>query len=416
MENSYNELIHLYLDGSLPETLEELLFAELARNAELRAEMTEQMNLMVAIKKHAGAIKPDPSVKAAIFTHLGLPLASAEQGASGLGAIGNAVPTITATATPGIMPTSRWFAFSGAVMLSLISSALTAFIMMAVGAFHPSVSQQAQLPEHTPFVSRTDTVVQQRTVIKYLVRTAARQLDNEPSISPDSKNETSATLPEHRPLLSDKASDIYHNFSSTQPKINGTPTFIAPQKPFSHDISSVTEQIHRALTEDNGNGALGLTVGVRGLRQRSVVEPTLEPAIYPLFNNTALNVMLQLSEHHALGVEIGQEAYFLRYKSLLPEYGITPATVERNPVLSWIGVAYRYTMLPASSFSPFVHAVLGATGISAVGRSMIGLQYAMDTRTTCFVGFEAGSLLYRHENQWYASPNIGLSYGISVRF
>jgi hypothetical protein len=73
-------------------------------------------------------------------------------------------------------------------------------------------------------------------------------------------------------------------------------------------------------------------------------------------------------------------------------------------------------MLPESTFTPFAHVVAGATQIGALGRGMVGVSYAPDARTQFHLGAEASSLFYQSDGAWFASPKLGVSYGVSIKF
>jgi hypothetical protein len=158
-----------------------------------------------------------------------------------------------------------------------------------------------------------------------------------------------------------------------------------------------------------------LTVGVRGMRSRSVPQATIgSNAALAVAPNTAISALYRLTANHEIGIEAGQEAFFQTFRSRNNE-GI-PFIIEQNPTLSWAGLAYRYTLFPESMLTPFVHTVLGGADVGLTGRAMLGVRFAPDSRTQFLLGAEASALIYGHQGSWYRSQNIGFTYGVSIRF
>ena len=74
----YAHLIHTYLEGTLEEHLEEVLFAELGRNSLLRRELSAQIHITSAARRDAASITPSQFEKNAIFAELGFAAAGAQ--------------------------------------------------------------------------------------------------------------------------------------------------------------------------------------------------------------------------------------------------------------------------------------------------------------------------------------------------
>jgi hypothetical protein len=158
-----------------------------------------------------------------------------------------------------------------------------------------------------------------------------------------------------------------------------------------------------------------LSLTVRGVRSRSLPQATVASNAerFP-FPNVAASVLYKISEREEIGVEAGQEAYAQRFRSINAD-GV-PFLIDQNPTLSWAGIAYRYTLFPESMLSPFAHGVLGVADVGLTGRLLLGLRFQPDARTQFILGAESSALMYGHQGVWYATPNIGLTYGISIRF
>lgn len=438
MNASFREQVHLYCEGLLPEYAENALFAELSANSDLRAEMTEHLKLLAAIKSHAASLRPASGTKNALFAELGLSLPqSAIQSAAPSAAAAIALPQAVVGTGATLGGQSTLFT----VFLSLFSSIATAFVMLfflqtgwfqggsntANGSTPPPLQSSSLLasdPTNRDFMPH-DTIRETTTIVRYvpIVQNAAAlntsnhsdadgittsDLNNLPTTDSEQTSQQAQELPMPTPIAQEpQPSYPYQNTSISASSSNPLSQEVHSSLPLrERPVSNATEAPIFSRTK------LGIIAGVRGVRSRSLPEATVEANSYPLFNNTALSLMLPLSSTGALGIEVGQEAYFLRYRTILPEQEQIVG-IEKNPVLAWAGVSYRHTFLPNDLFSPVMNFTLGGTSIGAMGRTMLGLQYSIDTKTRCTVGVEASSLLYIHREVWNFSPNIGITYGIS---
>jgi hypothetical protein len=152
--------------------------------------------------------------------------------------------------------------------------------------------------------------------------------------------------------------------------------------------------------------------GVRGFTTLSLPAPSMEPSAMPFFNNAALSLHYALSPNHAVGVEVGQEAFFQRYQSTENQ---DTYTVTQYPTQWWAGLTYRYNFTPEELFSPYASATLGVAGYGFLGRTQVGCTYSPDGVTQFLLGVEASALLYGHQGTNYVSPKVGVTYGVSLR-
>ena len=75
---SYSRLIHEYLDGQTDIVQEDILFAELAKNPDLRIEFNEQVQLQNVALTDMRTITPPAETTNAIFSKLGFTIPSKE--------------------------------------------------------------------------------------------------------------------------------------------------------------------------------------------------------------------------------------------------------------------------------------------------------------------------------------------------
>ncbi len=438
--DNLTELLYDFLDGSLAPEQEPRLFAALMHDTDLRAEFKEQMHINSAIAADEYAFTPPAASGDAIFARLGFgaandndvapaPIFASSGGASSaLSSEAAAVPTIASRMG------SAFRRSASLVLVALLSSLLTAWLMRSGNSFGNGFGNELrnsfgndvnmsmggnnggagtppyQVPPYQPspwssagtsprpFVI-ADTVFQ--TVIK-------RTIIVERSSGRDTTFLASPTgMTSSAPMAAQNQVQV--PFSEATREASITPRMIAARDstpPTAPPNTPPTLTTHPAPL-------LGLSIGARGIVSRSIIWATV-PSQERFPTNTILSALYALSAQHSIGLEAGQEAFFQRYYFMNPQ-GVE-FRVEQNPTLVWGGLAYRYTMLPESTFSPFAHVVAGATQVGGLGRGMVGVTYSPDTRTQFMLGAEASSLFYQVDGTWFMSPKLGVSYGVSIRF
>lgn len=439
--DNFTELLYDFLDGALAPENETRLFAALTQDADLRAELKEQMHINATIQTDEHAFTPPAASSEAIFARLGF---AAEAGDTVAAPI-LASPVVTSSAIATVSLAARaGIAFrrgSSLVLVALLSSLLTAWLLRSSGngyggdinngdlfsrfgngggngygsngysgnggssgapPFHGSFAESGAGRSPQPFVI-ADTVFQ--TVIK---RVIIRQEQAPSDATMAASYQALASLPEAL-----QAAPQAERTLSTNPQTSlgsALPKVMLVQDSTQTPAPAQTPAVQQTLPPAP---LTGITIGARGMVSRSIIWASV-PAKETFPSNAALYALYSLSAHHSIGVEVGQESFFQRYYFTNPQ-GIE-FRVEQHPTFVWGGLAYRYTMLPESTFSPFAHVVAGATQIGGLGRGMVGVSYAPDARTQFHLGAEAASLFYQSDGVWFMSPKLGVSYGVSIKF
>lgn len=153
---------------------------------------------------------------------------------------------------------------------------------------------------------------------------------------------------------------------------------------------------------------------LRGISAQSLSTPTIGSGVQPFLTNAAIGLRAKLSSSDEVGIEAGREAYFQSFTMRNVENDLF--RVEQQPVLSWAGISYRHTFMPESVVAPFVHSVLGITEVGPLTRMMAGIVFRPDKRVSFILGAESSVSAFRYRGTWFASPKIGLSYGVSISF
>lgn len=440
---NYSELLHDFLDGTLGSEHQEALFIALAQEAELRSEMQQFLRIKRAVQNDTEAFMPPPEARDAIFARLGFGTAIPTppipvQAPAAVSAI---TETVTRTA-----PTAGRFLWGEVLLSSLATSLFTGllffFFLRPYGSgistgFFGGNSENGLVPPTTSYAqangmespsgryvlssSTQDTVRVLREVVHHYlpasqdanVSALQREFANFQAmmlaLTGELRNALHDAQAENKRLTVERAAARDLQTSATE-----RPSERLPQK----QQQSQTEQpvaASHGTTPKADEWYNNLTVGVRGMRSRSVPQATIgSNAAFAVAPNTAISALYRLGTNHEIGVEVGQEAFFQTFRSRNNE-GI-PFIIEQNPTLSWAGLAYRYTLFPESMLTPFVHTVLGGADVGLTGRAMLGVRFAPDSRTQFLLGAEASAIIYGHQGSWYSSQNIGFTYGVSIRF
>jgi hypothetical protein len=435
--DNFTELLYDFLDGVLAPENETRLFAALTQDADLRAELKEQLHINATIQTDEYAFTPPAASGEAIFARLGFAAEAGDTVAAPILASPASTAALTSPALAGASLAARaGIAFrrgSSLVLVALLSSLLTAWLLRSSGngyggdinngdlfsrfgnsggngsngssgapPFHGSFAESGAGTSPQPFII-ADTVFQ--TVIK---RVIIRQEQAPSDATLSAAYQALASLPETAQAAPQAERTLSNNpqtsLGSALPKVMVAQD--STQTPAPAQTPAVPPTLPTApLT--------GITIGARGMVSRSIIWASV-PAKETFPSNAALYALYSLSAHHSIGVEFGQESFFQRYYFTNPQ-GVE-FRVEQNPTFVWGGLAYRYTMLPESTFSPFAHVVAGATQIGGLGRGMVGVSYTPDARTQFHLGAEAASLFYQSDGAWFMSPKLGVSYGVSIKF
>jgi hypothetical protein len=466
----YTERIHEFLDGTLAVEHESALFAALNNSPELRSMMKDMLAIMLTVRQHSPQFAPSPNTTNALFERLGFavpaghaaeaaPVAVAAAGkiaqmpAAGLTTTGvgarlalflttyrqGIVSALTA-ATIAALATAIWFLWNDASAWRQYQGYQAYQAAQAGAAMRNSSLNGTPLTpsnglayrSHAQFESRlasADTV-HERVIIREIVRyvhdapttthapdTQAQQASSSyaSSIQPNvtQPNVTQPNTPQKQPFAhASNGNGGNDNVSNMQ--LAQQAQQVHPVPPLEQAAASSSQQVSSpSLTPTEREWWSGLRAEVRGTLSQSLPKATVPSNGNPFLNNVAVSLLYSLNEHESVGIEAGQEAIFQQYRSFIE--GV-PYIVEQNPTLPWIGAAYRYTFTPERAFSPFIHAFGGAHTTGAVGRMMLGVGFSPDTRTQFTFGVEGSAFLYGHQGVYYATPKIGLSYGVAIKF
>ena len=193
------------------------------------------------------------------------------------------------------------------------------------------------------------------------------------------------------------------NSYSTRPSLSAQQSLGAQQYPlYSQQVSATPVKYPRYIAQ------------IRGYSLSPTVSTDLAPD-NEWYSDLGLGLLYQIDRHNTVGFELGNEAYPMVFEG--DRNGQT-LLYEQHPSTMWYGPTYRYT---ANTFgtlpiAPYGQVLLGFSEYGPVGRLAAGFQYAPSGTLSFILALESSALAYRHQDTWYVSPKIGLTYGMSVLF
>lgn len=412
----YSTLLLEFMDGTLDSADELALFNALSSNEELRGELKHLLAISSSVHNDVAAFIPQTASTQRIFAELGftppLPIPAAS------------APTATGTAVSAASTLRRFFPAVGS---AVVASLATAGIMLSLfRSPNPSpiadtpatVVRQSVLPWRTatleriiahPYyggssaIARTATEEQgqsTREVVRYvyLPQETTPTTPHEQPATPTTigSHEETAPIGFSQPLamhpLNTSAYGLSKNTAATQ-LLGGNNLFSAPWH--STERSILLVEISNTVSESFPNA-------------------TVDPASYSWLNNKSVNVLYPIAENQSIGVAFGQEPFFQRFEAR--NNAGRRYQYEQNPILPWVGVAYRYSLPNLGVFSPFGQFMLGGTQVGALGRTLVGLTYSPSSTIQLMAGINGSLLYYPIQSTWYSSSKLGLTYGIGISF
>jgi hypothetical protein len=399
---NYSQLIQGYLDNSLTQGEEAVLFQALSTNDELRNEFKQSIAMDKSMSKRISAFVPSSTSTVNIFSQLG---------------IGAAAGVAASAAAVGLKQTLITFltTYSQAIISGVIAVALTTAGFLA---FHnPKDSESTILSDKANLGYYSDNygisslqhdyasiysvennnVVIVDTVVKYITRKIVEQGSKTSNPIPiEADNAIVVEEPLHMASLSTPA--------------NATTLHQSRSFNFRQIENNNTTSVH----EFNKPADFGLSVELKGNGYWSLNKPDVPQYSSSLLTNMQVTALYRLSDHFKLGFDIRQESFYQNFTGS-NEIG-EEFNYKQYPGYVSIGLVGRYSFLKNNIFSPFVQLGLGGTATGYTGRALLGIELFPMSALNFVIGIEGSNLLYLHQGKIFNSPKLGLNYGISFNF
>lgn len=427
---SYSKLIHDYLDGELNGSEQDMLFSELSANSEVRTEFNQQMKLHLIAQNDMATITPPVSTTNAIFSQLGFSIPTGDFRAT------VSTPTEPSKTAAYAAIWSFFKRYSPNLFTAIVAAGLTGIILffllkhngqpIIINPSTNSLTERTIQTEPAFAVDGTTTPVngsinqqQIASIISRSMDEYYRKLQAENAelyrslamLTQQQRNNTSDyTSVERDGSMTDNLTTFYN--SGSLRLIEPPNTIIESNKPI---VTNNTQQLAQSIMPlKSDNSRFGIEF--RGVANSSPVKVNVDPKSNPWFKNVSLGLNYQLSDYHALGVEVGQESFPQVFQNTIDGQKLTQ---YQNPNLVWYGGTYKLSlkdMIVPNVLYPFVQVFGGATSVGPLGRVQAGFQFKPADKVTFTIGGEAAMLLYNVQGNVYNTNKYGVTYGVSINY
>ncbi len=384
----HRDHINDLLDGDLEAMHESTLFGELAVNADLRSEFKQQLAIRSAVQNDRVALIPPVALTSSVFSGLGFagPLAGAAAGAVGGGLL------------------STWLPKVGIPLLAAATATAITWGVMQSDA--PQL--QAMQPQQ-PAVKAGETIIVEKPCT-HDAQLAALRRDNAALRAELDRTPSQPAV--EQPLAEQNTERTEMPAVAMQPAQRVTLTNAMT-------LSQTSDQrvIQQTALQPISMRSMmfpAFIVQMRGMSATSLVDVNA-PAQSTWYENVGLGLLYQLSDNHAVGLEMGSEIFPMSFQGNVNGQVIQ---YQQQPQSMWAGAAYRYTLsqLGSSGFAPFGQVLLGGTSFGPLGRVTAGFQYSPAGPLSFMLGVEGTAMAYQFNSAWFSSSKLGLTYGVAVRF
>ncbi|MEP7220307.1 MAG: hypothetical protein ABI876_15390, partial [Bacteroidota bacterium] len=228
-----------------------------------------------------------------------------------------------------------------------------------------------------------------------------RQLSQGTQISAIAPRKSEIDTPAGNPVISSTT------VRSLPPEIHGNAGVMIAS------IDPISRPNPLAMREDDAHIPLHrYSARLRGITDlRFYPDREMKGSLQPWYGNASMGGQYYLSEHHAVGIEIGEDR--------MPMYRSSGADFVRDDRLFWGGGTYQFRMdriEPLGGVQPFFEGMAGATVMGPIGKGMVGISYAPEGNVSMGIGIEGTALLYRLHGLWYSTEKTGVAYLVNVHF
>jgi hypothetical protein len=350
--------LHQLLDGELPPDHEEVLFWKLATEEELRTAFRQLLFLNRLLQREQPIVPA--SLQESILQRIGLGKEAS------------------------LWRRPWWVALVSAVGGAGITAAL--FLALVLPSARQS-TPTAQLPPSPP--------------VELSIKLPAA-----------TEKAPAPAHPSRRAIAPEPAMPTLENLQAAEAQLMPSAVADVPQR---HDLRELFREPASPLVAPLASApiASGFSVDVAfSLRSLGVWETSSPdvplPSRSPVgVHNIALGAFAALAPQHALGIEVGSEAFPQEFSSR------TGTLYRQRPTLLWAALGYEWSGAHAG-LNPFVRSLVGGTVVGPMGKLVVGATLPIGTVARATVGMEGTVLLYRFDNRWFHTRKLGISYGITL--
>lgn len=389
---SVQRQIHDYLDGNLPQEMEQDLFQMLSDSDELRNEFSAQLSIQQKASEDAKLITAPNDIKADIFSQIGLPY-----------------PTTTSIPTP--LPsqsiTSKAFSTSGIVLtllLALFTGAYSTWFLLS-GSNTANKVQTKREANLLPVSSILNTG--NPTIFK-------SNDENIPTITNYLEEDNSFTPKKTSVMIS----EVGHNTNSadTTEQVS-TSEFIINNTTIQNCVLMEQPYFSSFLHTNTHNSIYTFSNITEPLSEN--IEFTIS-SLTPFSDKSQTSYIIQclyeLNNETFIGVEYSNGTYSYENNSLID--GVDQIEISQKNTHA-VSIAFQYKPSSLQLFGNITPLFQLSTGGTTTGepiaRSSMALQWKPEQRISLMLGVGVSAIGYREQSTWKSTFNTGLITGVNIQ-
>lgn len=460
---NFDVLLNEFLDGTLDEPGEQLLFNTIAVNDDCRRDFTDSLRVRAAVQQEAASVVVPDDLTIALFTALGYYPFAETAGTTGVVTIAywltntlrimrTVLPYLAASVVGAAV---MWLVLSLDKPLDKASDKTTASAQSTSSQQQAQAITQQQSTEHnqlsstssgqttsrilpsSAIASSTPSVASAtRATIQGAVRGQQGRVQNSNEVD-EQHSVTNGTEPASRLIEEQTATQhTAHDATTSSTAVNaGAEMLSTPelstisQRPSLMPLLALTPApsalslVHTPVLpmlypnkQEENTEYSGLELSLRSLQLRPQTQADVASNDNIGVNNLALGMYYRLNNDFLACMEVGREPFVQQYTR---ESKLALETVRQYPTLWWGGIGGRYegrSLTGNYSLYPLVQATGGLAESGYYARGVLAVGWDIVPSVTLSAGVEGAWLFYTASNKSYTSTNLGWMYGLSIRF
>jgi hypothetical protein len=436
------KLIHEYLDGEIDRGLEEILFAQLQSDSEMRKELNTQMKIVAIAQRDKAMTIPPPALTNSLFNKLGYdlpmngPVMNSEKGF--------------------FRKNMMWLlllllAISTATTVTTVYFANRNSFLNKEIAKMGRVDNSKSIPVTSSFEGKSNdanlAVMNNLQVNNssdgnnnYLISKAGKYGNN---VTPDNKNNNGKNSKQRNLALgynnesghndnnqgnflsvnSNNSDDLLNQnliikkSDLSKPSDNNKIRYLTKHNKFNNYGSGFTN--NNSFIANLGNSPLYLiekskiNFQIKGFSTYSSTPDISIGNSADFFENFAISGWYQINSFHSFGIEIGNEKFSQEFTTN------NNLVYKQQPSLLWIGASYRYSIkeiIVPYIIYPYVQQFVGTTTVGPLLKTQAGLVFNLYGPISLVGGVEYGILLFNVDSKIYNTSKFNTFGGVSINF
>jgi hypothetical protein len=146
--------------------------------------------------------------------------------------------------------------------------------------------------------------------------------------------------------------------------------------------------------------------------------PVINNENKPLVNDFSININYKLNDRNYFGVEFGREYFPMQFKGteIINNREVEYEYPQSYNAL-WAGMTYTYNFdnIFSNRLTPYSKLTAGATSLGPVAKISFGTNYYLNDNIGIYAGLKYGALFYSFQNNIFITNKYGIDYGLIIR-